>query len=174
MAYLASRRAGNWEMVILWHASDPARCKNIDNDAKRSFNEGNLTMRILVVGGGPSGLVASYNLSKRKSDTDVLLIEKQERFGGLAKSFVYDGGYVFDIGPKRFHTEDEEVLSFIHEIGSVCPLATIDRSSKVHFLNKIFDWPLRGKELLKLPPVTCIKSARDLIRPRPTKIVVLP
>lgn len=123
-------------------------------------------MRILVVGGGPSGLVASYNLSKGDTDNDVLLVEQQARLGGLAKSYVYNEDYVFDTGPKRFHTEDEEVLEFIHEIGLACALTTIDRSSKVHFLNKIFNWPLKGKELLKLPPLTCIKSARDLLKPK--------
>ncbi|KKW38879.1 hypothetical protein A2454_06040 [Candidatus Peribacteria bacterium RIFOXYC2_FULL_55_14] len=123
-------------------------------------------MHILVVGGGPSGLAASYNLTQKGRNVDVLLLEKQPRFGGLAKSFVYEGAYVFDIGPKRFHTEDQEVLAFIREISALCPLTTIDRSSRVHFLNKIFDWPLKGRELLKLPLSLSLRSAMDLLKPK--------
>jgi len=95
-------------------------------------------MKFLIVGGGPSGLTACHNLAKHDQENDILLVEKQERLGGLAKSFVYDGGFVFDIGPKRFHTEDPEVLGFIEDVSVSCPLETIGRSSKVHFLKKIF------------------------------------
>ncbi|MEI8230846.1 MAG: FAD-dependent oxidoreductase [Candidatus Peregrinibacteria bacterium] len=123
-------------------------------------------MKMLIVGGGISGLTACTNLSDHGEDIQITLVEQQSRFGGLAKSFVYGGEYVFDIGPKRFHTEDEEVLGFLRKIAQACTLQDIGRSSKVHFLGSIFDWPLSPKALMHLPIGTGLRAGLDLLRAR--------
>src|SRR3989344_4016013 len=110
-----------------------------------------------VVGAGPSGLTVTYKLLQ--AGKTVLLIERDERVGGLAKSYNYNG-QIFDTGPKRFHTDDKIVLDFIAEIaeGDIC---TIGRSTKVHFLNRYFEWPLRTKDVLKMPIHISIKCILD-------------
>lgn len=118
-----------------------------------------------VVGAGPSGLTVAYKLLQ--AGKTVLLIERDERIGGLAKSYNY-GGQIFDTGPKRFHTDDKIVLDFIAEIaqGDIC---TIGRSTKVHFLNRYFEWPLQTKDVLKMPLHISIKCVFDLLKKREIK-----
>lgn len=116
-----------------------------------------------VVGSGPSGLTAAYKLLK--GGKSVLLIERDNRIGGLAKSYEYDG-HIFDTGPKRFHTDDPIVLDFIQEI-TQGHIATIGRSTKVFFLNQYFEWPLQTKDLIKMPLGVSVKCALDLLKERP-------
>tara|TARA_Y100001935_G_C17148942_1_gene429441 strand:- start:16 stop:555 length:540 start_codon:yes stop_codon:yes gene_type:complete len=110
-----------------------------------------------IVGSGPSGLTCSYELLK--DNKKILIIERDSRSGGLAKSYNYDGN-IFDTGPKRFHTDDEVVKNFLNEI---MQMETIGRSTKVHFVNKYFDWPLNLKSIFKMPISTAIKSLYDLV-----------
>lgn len=110
-----------------------------------------------IVGSGPSGLTCSYELLKENKK--VLMIERDDRSGGLAKSYNYDGN-IFDTGPKRFHTDDEVVKNFLNEIAQ---METIGRSTKVYFANKYFDWPLNLKSIFRMPLSTTIKSLYDLI-----------
>ncbi len=115
-----------------------------------------------IVGAGPSGLTAAYQLLKGGSS--VLLLERDSRVGGLAKSYDYNGN-IFDTGPKRFHTDDKVVLDFIGEVlaGSIL---TIPRSTTVHFLNKYFQWPLQTKEIFKMPLPVALKCCQDLLQER--------
>ena len=118
-----------------------------------------------IVGAGPSGLTAAYKLLKEGKS--VVLIERENRIGGLAKSYDYDG-QIFDIGPKRFHTDDQIVLDFIHEIlrDDVCE---IERSTKVHFLGRYFDWPLNSKDLIQMPLGVSMKCFVELLQKREIK-----
>jgi protoporphyrinogen oxidase len=116
-----------------------------------------------VVGAGASGLTLAYQLLK--GGKSVLLIERDARVGGLAKSYNYNG-HVFDTGPKRFHTDDPIVLDFIADVLREDSV-TIGRSTKVHFLGKYFTWPLGPKDLLRLPPTTSFLCFLDLLKKRP-------
>lgn len=55
--------------------------------------------RIIIVGAGMAGLVASTYL--QKNGKDVLLLEKSNRCGGLVCSFEKNG-FLFDTGPRAF------------------------------------------------------------------------
>ena len=120
-----------------------------------------------IVGSGPSGLTSSYNLLK--ANKTVLMLERDARSGGLAKSYNYSG-HIFDTGPKRFHTEDKIVQEFLKEIMS---METIGRSTKVFFLDKYFDWPLNLKSIIKMPIHVAIKSMYDLINKEDIKKKIL-
>ncbi len=54
----------------------------------------------LIVGAGIAGLTIGYELAKKGQK--VIIVEKEIRPGGLAKSFRYNG-FTFDIGPHRFY-----------------------------------------------------------------------
>ena len=110
-----------------------------------------------IVGGGPSGLTSAYELLKKNKK--ILMIERDSRVGGLAKSYNYNG-HIFDTGPKRFHTDDPIVQSFLEEIMN---MDIIGRSTKVHFMNRYFDWPLNLKSIFKMPPSMIIKTLYDLL-----------
>ena len=106
----------------------------------------------IIVGAGPSGLTFAYQALK--NNKTVVILEKDSRAGGLAKSYDYKGN-IFDTGPKRFHTDDQVVKDFLEEIMS---MDVIGRSTKVFFLDKYFDWPINLKSVLKLPLGTALKS----------------
>ena len=54
-------------------------------------------MRILVIGAGPTGISAAWRLAERGHD-NWQLIEADADAGGLARSFVDDNGFTWDIG----------------------------------------------------------------------------
>jgi len=84
---------------------------------------------ITIIGAGIAGLTAGYHLSQK--GMKVTVVEKEDRPGGLARSFQY-GDYIFDVGPHRFHTDDQTVLRFIKMILARDYLL-IPRSSGVYF-----------------------------------------
>jgi len=114
---------------------------------------------VVIVGGGVSGLSVAYLLATH--DVPTVLIEKEDRLGGLARSFRY-GEFTFDIGPHRFHSERTDIVALIKNIldGHV---HTIPRSSSVRFAGAFYPWPLHPSyTLLRFPPRIALSILRDL------------
>lgn len=55
------------------------------------------SVKHLIIGSGPTGLGAAYRL-KELGETDVLILERSDYYGGLAASFVDEQGFTWDIG----------------------------------------------------------------------------
>src|SRR5210317_1191308 len=55
--------------------------------------------KIVIVGAGMAGLTAAAYLTRENHD--VLLLDKNDRVGGLVNTFNYDG-FSFDSGPRAF------------------------------------------------------------------------
>ncbi|KAM7055261.1 protoporphyrinogen oxidase isoform 2-T4 [Molossus nigricans] len=55
---------------------------------------------VVVLGGGISGLAASYHLSRAPKPLKVVLVEGSERLGGWIRSVRGPGGAVFELGPR--------------------------------------------------------------------------
>ncbi|XP_035871414.1 protoporphyrinogen oxidase isoform X2 [Phyllostomus discolor] len=55
---------------------------------------------VVVLGGGISGLAASYHLSRAARPPKVVLVEGSERLGGWVRSVRGPGGAVFELGPR--------------------------------------------------------------------------
>ena len=53
--------------------------------------------RIVIIGGGPTGLGAAHRLSELKNENWILL-EKSAKFGGLASTAIDDQGFLWDLG----------------------------------------------------------------------------
>ncbi len=71
-------------------------------------------LRVAIIGGGAAGLSAGYELSKR--GVSVELFERDAALGGLAGSFMLDGGYV----EKFYHficLNDFTYLQTLNELG---------------------------------------------------------
>jgi protoporphyrinogen oxidase len=117
----------------------------------------------VVVGAGVAGL--SFAHAVLKEGHSVTAVERNDHVGGLARSFQY-GDFTFDVGPKRFHTEDKEVLDFLLEILDEDYLV-VDRSSAVHLFGQYFAWPLDGRALFRLPLPVMFSSGLDLLKRRP-------
>ncbi|XP_026904197.1 protoporphyrinogen oxidase isoform X4 [Acinonyx jubatus] len=55
---------------------------------------------VVVLGGGISGLAASYHLSRAPCPPKVVLVEASERLGGWIRSVRGPGGAIFELGPR--------------------------------------------------------------------------
>ena len=66
--------------------------------------------KIVIIGGGITGLSVAWKLSEKGHEVNVLEMDKF--IGGLAKSIKIEN-YFFDIGPHSFFSEDEEIFKKI-------------------------------------------------------------
>ncbi len=113
---------------------------------------------VVVVGGGVTGLVTAHLLAE--SGADVVVVEREARVGGLARSFHYEG-FAFDLGPHRFHTENPNIKAYLDRVlqGEV---TAFPRKSEVYFRGSYYRWPLHPKNLLQLPIPLALRSGVDL------------
>src|SRR6185295_6442363 len=93
---------------------------------------------VVILGGGPAGLTAAYELS-RKGVLPVVL-EKEAVVGGLARTIDYKG-HLFDIGGHRFFTKVSIIEQFWREILGD-DLLTRPRLSRVYYRLRFFRYPL--------------------------------
>ena len=71
--------------------------------------------KVLIIGAGPAGLTAAYQLLKKEKDIDVTILEATSVIGGISRTFNYKGNRM-DIGGHRFFSKDERVTSLWNEI----------------------------------------------------------
>lgn len=68
----------------------------------------------LIIGAGPAGLTAAYELLK-KTDIKPIIIEAQNEIGGISATYNYKGNRI-DIGGHRFYSKDENIVTWWKEI----------------------------------------------------------
>lgn len=64
--------------------------------------------KALVIGGGPAGLTAAYELLTKSDEIEVVLFEESDCFGGISKTVAYKGNRM-DMGGHRFFSKVPEV-----------------------------------------------------------------
>ncbi|MBC7256115.1 MAG: NAD(P)/FAD-dependent oxidoreductase [Chloroflexi bacterium] len=92
----------------------------------------------MIIGGGPAGLTAAYELTRHAQHT--LVLEATAHLGGLARTETYRG-YRFDIGGHRFYTRIPEVQHLWEELLGP-DLIQVRRLSRIYYRGKFFDYPL--------------------------------
>jgi protoporphyrinogen oxidase len=115
--------------------------------------------RTVIMGAGPAGLTAAYELMRYHLPT--VTLEKDPRFVGGISRTEEQRGYRFDIGGHRFFSKSQEVEDFWTEILGDAML-TRPRLSRIFYQGKYFDYPLKASNaLLNMGPietVRCISS----------------
>lgn len=72
--------------------------------------------KIVIAGGGISGLAARYYLSKKHPNAEIVLLEKSDRLGGCIESC--SSPFFFERGPRTFKaSRAEALLNLIDEVG---------------------------------------------------------
>lgn len=104
----------------------------------------------LVLGAGPAGLTAAYELSRRGVPT--VLLEQDRQVGGLARTVEYRG-YRFDIGGHRFFTR-QAIVRGLWQTMLGDDLLVRPRLSRIYYRRKFFDYPLKPLNALRNLGVT--------------------
>lgn len=100
--------------------------------------------KIVIIGAGPAGLTAAYELVKVGVPTVVL--EKDQVVGGISRTVSYKG-YFFDIGGHRFFTKVKRVQEMWSEVLGDEFLHR-RRLSRIYYRKKFFYYPLRPFDTL--------------------------
>ncbi|MDO4982633.1 MAG: NAD(P)/FAD-dependent oxidoreductase [Eubacteriales bacterium] len=128
--------------------------------------------KVIIIGGGPAGLTAAYELLKTEDGWDVTVFEESDSFGGISKTVNYNGNRM-DMGGHRFFSKAPEVNQWWEEMlpsqGSPsrddimlkrCPplaeggpdpetedavMLTRRRVSRIFFDGKFYDYPISLK-----------------------------
>jgi protoporphyrinogen oxidase len=111
-------------------------------------------MDAVIIGAGPAGLTAAWQLAKAGKKS--VLFEQDAIVGGISRTDEYKG-YRFDIGGHRFFTKVELVqklwVEILDEDFMVRP-----RLSRIYYDGKFFDYPLKPMNaLLGLGPVEAVR-----------------
>lgn len=126
----------------------------------------------VIIGAGPAGLTAAYELLKKSDDIKPIILEAENYVGGISRTATYKGNRM-DIGGHRFFSKDERVTKLWSEIlptqgapakddkilerekplseGGPDPETTDevmlvrDRVSRIIYKRKFFDYPISLK-----------------------------
>jgi len=99
---------------------------------------------VIVMGAGPAGLTAAYELSK--AGVRSLVLEQDNVVGGISRTVNYKG-YRYDIGGHRFFTKVKPVEQFWEEILGDQFLDR-PRLSRIFYKRKFFSYPLKPTNAL--------------------------
>jgi protoporphyrinogen oxidase len=100
---------------------------------------------VVVIGAGPAGLTAAYELCK--SGVCSVVLEKDNVVGGLSRTVNYKG-YHFDIGGHRFFTKVKAVEEMWREVLANGQFIRRSRLSRIYYNKKFFYYPLRASNAL--------------------------
>ena len=130
-----------------------------------------MNKRVVVIGAGPAGLTAAYELVKTKK-FEVIVLEESNDVGGISKTINYKGNRM-DIGGHRFFSKSDRVTKWWESFMGVQGAPSYDdlvlkkekkmvdkgpnpevedevflnrdRISRIYYKNKFFDYPVSLK-----------------------------
>jgi protoporphyrinogen oxidase len=115
--------------------------------------------RVVVIGAGPAGLTAAYQLVK--AGVTPVVLEADDVVGGISRTVERDG-WRFDIGGHRFFTKVPEVEALWHEILDDGSFLLRPRMSRIFYRGRLFDYPLKAGNALRglgvVEAVRCVLS----------------
>lgn len=129
-------------------------------------------MKIVIIGAGPAGITAAYELKRRRPEDEIIVLEGSDRIGGISQTVEYNGCRM-DIGGHRFFSKNQRVMEWWNEIMQPQGKASIDdkllnrtkeytpggadpevcddvmlkrqRVSRIYYKEKFFDYPISLK-----------------------------
>ena len=104
--------------------------------------------KVIIIGAGPSGLIAGYNFLLK--GYDVSIYEQSNLTGGMCRSWKM-GDYILDTGPHIYHTPDRDLESLWRDLFGDLLLEGEFWSKNVRGenLNDLVDYPLSWETIGK-------------------------
>jgi protoporphyrinogen oxidase len=102
-------------------------------------------LQVVVIGAGPAGLTAAFQLEKDGVHSTIL--EGTDQVGGISRTVERDG-WRFDIGGHRFFTKVAAVDALWHEILPDEDFLLRPRMSRIFYRGKYYDYPLKARNAL--------------------------
>ena len=126
--------------------------------------------RIVIVGAGPTGLGAAYRL-KSLGYNNWAIYEKEDRIGGLSKSFKDDKGFTWDIGG---HVMFSNIDHFSNLVDALLGDDSInhERESWIRMLGRWIPYPFQNN-IRHLPRESVLQCLMGLIRAQQQKTSVV-
>ena len=131
-----------------------------------------MKQKIVIIGAGPAGLTAAYELLKQKPDYEVTILEESNAIGGISRTVKHNGNRM-DIGGHRFFSKDDRVMDWWTNMMPMQGSASYDdkvlgremklteggpdpekadrvmlhrnRVSRIYYNRKFFDYPISMK-----------------------------
>ena len=128
--------------------------------------------KVIVIGAGPAGLTAAYELLKNSKEYEVIVLEESDYIGGISRTVKYKGNRM-DIGGHRFFSKDKNIMQWWKNVlpmqgfpsyddkilerekslveGGLDPekedkvMLLRQRVSRIYYNNKFFDYPISLK-----------------------------
>lgn len=126
--------------------------------------------KAVIIGAGPAGVTAAYELLRQSKEYEVLVLEESQEIGGISRTVRYNGNRM-DIGGHRFFSKDDRVTAWWDQVmplqgqpsyddkvlGRIVPLKaggpdpekedrvmlTRNRVSRIYYDRKFFDYPVK-------------------------------
>lgn len=126
--------------------------------------------KVVIIGAGPAGLTAGFELLKKSKDFQVTILEESEAIGGISRTVRYNGNRM-DIGGHRFFSKDSEVTEWWNNLMPLQGAPSFDdlktgrtfelnphgpnpekednvmlkrrRISRIYYKRKFFDYPVK-------------------------------
>lgn len=99
------------------------------------------------MGGGLAAISLAYFLQDRDDISEIIILEKENKIGGLCRSFVVNG-VTYDIGPHIIFSKNKDILEFMqHLLGE--NQHQLRRSNMIIHQNKFIQYPFEN-DLSKL------------------------
>lgn len=118
----------------------------------------------IIAGGGPAGLTAALELTRR-TDVKPLVFEAADNVGGISRTHVHKGNRI-DIGGHRFFSKSRRVMDWWRALIPLQGLNGADETLRIAYQNKetVIDLPAEGADPEQTDHVM-------LVRPRKSRIL---
>lgn len=149
--------------------------------------------KVVIIGAGPAGLTAGYELMKQSDEYEVIILEASEEIGGISRTVKFKGNRM-DIGGHRFFSKDTRVTKWWENIMPLQAKPAYDdkclckkkkiakqgpdpekedramllrqRVSRIYYNKKFFDYPISMKmqTIKNMGFITTVKAGFSYLR----------